>query len=160
MKLHSNPHGFTVIEILIVVLGAVLISSTAWYVYHGRQVKVTVSQPAKSTFLKPSQPLQPVTDQATLTGTVTTGPTSPVCKNGDSCSSVVTGRTVEAKDASGLVVSTSAIDANGKYSLTLKPGHYTLSLSAKVGMGNVTSGQVDVVAGNNSLNLTVDSGIR
>ena len=99
-----------------------------------------------------------VKGEATLEGTVTIGPTTPVCRAGSPCTSLVANHTIVAKDIQGNTVATTTTDSNGKYVFHLKPGRYTLvpvpSIGLNMGM------PVIVIGGDNHFNLNLDTGIR
>jgi len=103
------------------------------------------------------------TDSATsaiLSGVVSQGPTAPTCTDNMPCYSPVADRTLEALDANGSVAATTKTDSAGKYSLRLKPGHYTIKLTPPMGSSALNGNEVNLTSGSHELNLTVDSGIR
>ncbi len=97
---------------------------------------------------------------AALTGTVTEGPIAPICRPDVSCERSITNHTIEVLSTSGNIVATSKTDGTGRYSFALQPGHYKLVLVPQVGLSVGASGQVDVKAGQNTYNLSVDTGLR
>jgi len=107
---------------------------------------------------------------ATLSGTVTYGPTAPNCQYPRQCPSVYCGNTqcnqplanhqIQALDASGNIKAQATTDKDGKYSMKLAIGHYSLKLVPTVGLGGGTTYPVDVKAGANTFNIAADTGIR
>jgi hypothetical protein len=135
--------GFSLAIVALLVVVAAATSLISWRVY------VASSTPTSS-----------VEVGATLTGIISEGPTAPVCRTDVSCERPVSNHTVEALDSSGGIVAQGSTDDNGRYTLQLQPGHYTLVLVPKVGLGNIPDNQVDVKAGVNTHNLSVDTGLR
>lgn len=104
--------------------------------------------------------VQPQQVTALLTGIVTSGPTTPVCREGVSCTVPVASHVVQVLDDSGAVAATTKTDENGRYAVQLKPGAYMIVLSPRVGVGARQNKYVTVHKGTNSLDITVDTGIR
>lgn len=96
---------------------------------------------------------------ATVTGTVTEGPTTPVCMVGRPCDQPVANHTLEAIDASGKIAAQTTTATDGSYTLKLAPGNYTLVLVPKLGM-SVNGSQLTAVSGAQTHNIAVDSGLR
>lgn len=137
----SRMLGFTLIFLIVaVVVVAIVLGVVGWRVYD-----VLISRSGGN-------------QETTLTGFVTEGPISPVCRMGDSCTRPITNHTVEAVVQGGVVASAST-DNSGYYRLSLKPGRYSLMLVPKVGT-RITNSQVNVVAGANTFNISIDTGIR
>jgi hypothetical protein len=94
-----------------------------------------------------------------LHGTVTKGPTMPVCRVGESCSAPAqvtllfhrAGRTYRTRSA-----------PNGAYRITLPPGYYAVSTVERIGITrNIRPHAVHVRRGHNDrLDFTIDTGIR
>lgn len=94
-----------------------------------------------------------------LHGTVTKGPTQPVCRVGEPCSAPAqvtllfrrAGHTYRTRSA-----------ANGVYRITLAPGYYTVSTVERIGITpNIRPRAVHVRrAHNDRLNFEIDTGIR
>ena len=100
-----------------------------------------------------------------LHGTVTKGPTMPVCRVSQSCSApaqvtLVFRRTGTAAAAGRVYRIRSA--ANGAYRIVLQPGYYTVSTVERIGiMRNIRPHTVHVrLARNDKLDFTIDTGIR
>jgi len=96
---------------------------------------------------------------ATLSGTVSIGPSSPVCISGQPCSRVLANYMLEARDASGNLAATTKTDSNGDYTMNLAPGTYTISTLPKVGIGE-PGRQVTVKSGANHFDIVFDTGLR
>ena len=90
-----------------------------------------------------------------LWGSVTIGPTTPVCNAGMSCSAAAKQATMTFSRP-GRIVSTKTDDA-GRYRIRLAVGAWTVS--ASVGM-RTTPMTVLVRAGTHRANFAVDTGIR
>ena len=92
-------------------------------------------------------------------GTVTKGPTTPVCRVGEPCSGPAqvtllfrrAGHTYRARSA-----------ANGAYRITLPAGYYTVSTVERIGITrNIRPQAVHVRRGHNDrLDFSIDTGIR
>ncbi len=99
-----------------------------------------------------------------LHGTVTKGPTMPVCRVGQPCTApaqvtllfhrktaVGVARTYRARSA-----------ADGHYRITLAPGYYTVSTAERIGITpNIRPQRIHVRAGHlDLLDFSIDTGIR
>jgi hypothetical protein len=92
-------------------------------------------------------------------GTVTKGPTMPVCREGESCSAPAqvtllfrrAGHTYRTRSA-----------ANGSYRIKLPAGYYTVTTVERIGITrNIRPGAVHVRLGHvDKLNFSIDTGIR
>jgi hypothetical protein len=98
-------------------------------------------------------------------GTVTKGPTMPVCRVGESCTApaqvtLVFRRTGTGAYAGRVYRTRSA--ANGAYRIVLLPGYYTVSTVERIGiMRNIRPHAVHVRRGyNDKLDFRIDTGIR
>lgn len=150
----TDQKGFSVIELLFLVVILGVLGVTGWYVYHA-------TQGASSTYATTNTNKPPATILATLSGIVTEGPNSPVAKASDSGTEVVvSNHVIQAQNAQGKVVAVTKTDALGKYTFRIHPGQYTLVLVPQIGMGVIKSNTIDVVSGANTLNLVADTGIR
>lgn len=96
---------------------------------------------------------------ATVSGTVTEGPTTPVCMLNTPCDRPVANHTLEALDTAGNVAAQTTTAADGSYTLRLSPGHYTLVLVPKLGM-SLNGSRLVAASGSQTHDITVDSGIR
>lgn len=139
-----DRQGSSALWLVLLVLVVAMTGVIGWRVYEARS----------------SANIGTTSAEATLTGTVTEGPTAPVCREGDSCTRTVSNHTIEALDVSNSIAATSKTDDNGRYTLRLQPGRYTLILVPQIGLGHTANGQVDVKAGITTHDLTVDTGIR
>lgn len=97
---------------------------------------------------------------ATLSGTVTEGPTTPVCTDSTPCSSPAINHIVQALDPNGSVIASATTNSNGEYVLHLRPGHYALKVVPQIGVGSTQEKNLDVIAGDNTFNISIDTGIR
>jgi len=114
-------------------------------------------------YKQPPQPSSSVNGQTAtviLSGTVTRGPITPTCNDNQPCYSPVASHTIQALDSSGNIAATTLTSDTGKYSMNLKPGHYTLKLVPQVGSSMPGNDEVDVADTPKEFNLTIDSGIR
>jgi hypothetical protein len=93
-------------------------------------------------------------------GTVSRGPTTPVCKIGTPCSAPAVGA-VLVFSRSGSVVARVRTGAGGRYSVRLPPGFYAVRLSPVQKIGGLKPSQVHVRAGVDAhLDFRIDTGIR
>jgi hypothetical protein len=94
-----------------------------------------------------------------LHGTVTMGPTMPVCRVGQSCSGPAQ-VTLLFRRADRIYRSRSA--PNGAYRITLPPGYYTVTTLERIGITrNIRPRAVHVRRGyNDKLDFSIDTGIR
>jgi hypothetical protein len=100
-----------------------------------------------------------------LHGTVMKGPTTPVCRVGQSCSAPAQVTLIFRRTGTGATAGTayrarSAV--NGAYRIVLLPGYYTVSTVQRIGITrNVRPHAVRVRFGHNDkLDFTIDTGIR
>jgi hypothetical protein len=100
----------------------------------------------------------------TLVGRVLLSPTTPVCREDQPCSAPLPNRQVQIKRADGTVAATVTTDQQGRFTVALAPGTYTVHVVLGPGVPGVSqtsSGAVTIVAGQTaSVTVTVDSGIR
>lgn len=139
---NNRSNGFGLIALLVVLVVAAGIAF-GWYAYHTGGI-TNILKSAKKT--------------AVVTGIVTSGPITPVCRAGESCISVVSNHTIELEDANGVVAASAKTNDNGLYVLNVYPGTYTLVLVPKIGLG--AGKQVTVKSGMNNVDYMVDSGLR
>ena len=92
---------------------------------------------------------------AVLHGTVTIGPTTPVCQAGDPCTKPAAAVVLEFAGAKHVV--TVRTNGHGRYTITLPAGLYAVRASA--GM-RIQPAQVTVRAGTHSRSFAIDTGIR
>jgi hypothetical protein len=137
--------GFSTLWFGALAIVVVAIGLTGWRVYELRSA---------------SQISSDTSAQATLAGTVTEGPTTPVCVSTVPCERPVANHTIEAINSTGSVVATNETSSSGQYSFHLEPGRYTLVLVPKIGLPGTPNDQVDVKAGANTFNLSVDTGLK
>jgi hypothetical protein len=92
-----------------------------------------------------------------LHGTVTKGPTTPVCQVGMPCTAPAAHTTLVFTRAG--VAKRTATDTDGRYRITLAPGYYAVrAVGARFGMRPT---KVHVSRGPNlRLNFSIDTGIR
>ena len=96
-----------------------------------------------------------------LHGTVTRGPTSPVCRVGVPCTAPAVGALLIFSHA-GHAVARVHTGTGGRYSVKLAPGEYTVALSPlpRIGFG-IRPGSVHVAPRTNErLDFSIDTGIR
>ena len=100
-------------------------------------------------------------EAGSLYGTVTRGPTSPVCRAGMPCSEPAGGARLvfAAKGRADAIV---VVAKDGSYSVTLAPGVYTMAVSPRQPIGGgVQPATVRVVAGRTrNVDFLIDTGIR
>ena len=92
---------------------------------------------------------------AVLHGTVTIGPTTPVCQPGVPCTKPAAAVVLQFTRAKHVFVART--DGRGKYSITLPAGVY--AVRASVGM-RIQPVQVTVRVGSHSRSFAIDTGIR
>ena len=98
---------------------------------------------------------------ATVTGRVTAGPTCPVERVGHPCPPAPVAATVQAKTSRGRVAASTHTDANGRYSLHLPSGSYTLVAVTSKPLPRCSPVKVSVKANRSTrAAISCDSGIR
>ena len=109
----------------------------------------------------PGRTTSPGGEQGSLHGTVTRGPTSPVCENGKPCSAPASGTQLIFTLLDDGPVTTVTAAEDGSYSVSLAPGVYTVTVAPQpIGRG-VEPGKVRVTAGQDrSVDFQIDTGIR
>jgi len=97
----------------------------------------------------------------TVSGVVLSAPSCPVERSGSPCPPrAVPGAEVTASRRGSTVARVRA-DGNGRFTMTLAAGDYTVTARVIGGIGSSASTQVTVAAGGDAaVTLTVDSGIR
>ena len=157
--MRQNQKGFGVIVALLTVLLVGAVGLMVWFVYNARQ------QPLNS----PTETKSSATEQCNndsnlsiLSGAVTEGPIRPgPVRQGEQSSRPVGNHAIEARDSNAQVIATTKTDNDGKYVLCLKPGHYALVLSPKVGLGTIKGNEVEVTKGSNrNFDISLDTGLR
>lgn len=96
-----------------------------------------------------------------LYGTVTRGPTKPVCEVGTPCTAPAVGaRLVFSRG--GVAAATVVTGKGGRYRIGLRPGSYTVRAGAKLTIGRGLEPHAVVVPRGRFLraNFTIDTGIR
>lgn len=148
---NKQERGFGIAGLLLLIAIIAVFVSLMWYGYQSGRFDNVPFMPML---------LHRVGDKniATLTGTVTAGPTMPVCIAGKPCTKVVNDRIINAEDANGNVVATAMTDKNGVYTMYLAPGKYTLVSVPAIGLR--PSQQVTVASGMNHFDMQLDTGIR
>jgi hypothetical protein len=95
----------------------------------------------------------------TLHGTVTRGPTTPVCRMGATCSGPASGQRIVFKGAGGSAKSVVAAK-DGSYSVSLPPGVYAVAV-LPLQIGGIQPSTVRVAAGRaRKADFRIDTGIR
>jgi hypothetical protein len=94
-----------------------------------------------------------------LQGIVTKGPTTPVCRQGESCSAPV--QVTLLFHRAGLTFRTRSAP-NGRYRILLRPGYYTVTTLERIGIGRIIVPRAVHVrrAYVDRLNFAIDTGIR
>ncbi len=149
---HRQETGFGIlIGLVILVVVFAIFASLIWYGYKSGRFDGLPFAPTV---------LHTIGDKnvATLTGTVTAGPTSPVCGSGQLCMRIVTDRVMNAEDMNGTIVATARTDRKGVYTMYLAPGAYVLVPVPAIGLGR--GKEVTVKAGVNHFDVMLDTGIR
>lgn len=100
-------------------------------------------------------------DSGGLYGTVTRGPTTPVCQTGKSCSEPASGAKL-LFDRGGHVAARVVVAKDGSYSVRLAPGKYTIVVEPRPSVGRgIDPSRVRVSSGpRRELDLQIDTGIR
>ena len=158
-----NQYGFGAILLVLVIVIVAAIGAMGWYVYQSLHNMNTTYNAATSTSTKSGPKFsskKSATGTAVLSGVVTEGPTSPVEQSGTPSDAPVTNHIVQAKNTKGIAVTSTKTDSQGKYTLHLIPGIYTLVLVPKVGLADPSNNTVQVKPGANTLDLSLDTGIR
>ena len=154
--------GLGVVEIILVLVLISAVGAIGWYVYQAlKSINHTYdSATATSSRAAPKFGSRLNQSLATLSGTITAGPVSPVTKLGDPNVAVVANHGLQLKNAQGNVVLSSKTDSQGKYLFHVSPGNYTVVLTPPIGLGVLKNNAIRVVAGANRLDLVADTGIR
>ena len=106
----------------------------------------------------PSQSNTGGLDRTGLEGTVTLGPTQPVCQEGEPCEAPLQAQFTLRRD--GRVVSRFASDSSGHFPVYAAPGTYTVVPAQPVGIGVQTPEVIVQQRGLTHINLSFDTGIR
>ena len=103
----------------------------------------------------------PGDEKGGLYGTVTRGPTTPVCQEGIPCSEPASGAKLLFSQA-GEVVASVVVAKDGSYSVSVAPGTYTVAVAPPTPVGGgLNLDAVHVVAGPaRKLDFQIDTGIR
>jgi hypothetical protein len=95
-----------------------------------------------------------------LYGTVTRGPTSPVCRAGIPCWEPASGARLLFRQ-NGRAAASVVVAKDGSYSVKLAPGTYTVAVPPQPSVGGITPMTVRVVAGRTrKVAFQVDTGMR
>jgi hypothetical protein len=96
-----------------------------------------------------------------LHGTITRGPTTPVCQVGRACTAPMTGATLVFRH-NGVVAGRARSDAKGRYSVRLRLGTYAVSMAVRPKIGSGVKPQMIRLsrAAPTRINFFVDTGIR
>jgi hypothetical protein len=96
-----------------------------------------------------------------LTGTVTRGPTTPVCKVDEPCEAPAAGFVLSFQRAGAAAPVRTRTDAEGRYRVALPAGIYTVAGPARAIGRGVVPMRVHVRAGHlDRIDFSVDTGIR
>jgi hypothetical protein len=128
----------------------------------------TTSQPAPSSTTTTTAPrpttttTPPAPPPGTGTyGTVTAGPTCPVERPDQPCPPQPVSAQIDAQDSTGRVAGTTHSDSQGRYTLPLPPGDYTLNASTGNSMPRCQPVKVTVTSGSPTrADISCDTGIR
>jgi hypothetical protein len=104
----------------------------------------------------------PPADGAGVSGTVTAGPTCPVERPDQPCPpDPVAAATIDAIDTAGHIAQRATTDSAGRYSISLRPGGYTLQVSLPEPFPVCPDTSVTVTAGSVVTgDILCDTGIR
>jgi hypothetical protein len=96
-----------------------------------------------------------------LHGTITRGPTTPVCQVGKPCTAPMSGA-VLVFTRNGVVAARARSDSHGHYSLRLRLGTYTVSMAVRPKIGSGVKPQTITLrrAVSTRIDFFVDTGIR
>jgi hypothetical protein len=96
-----------------------------------------------------------------LHGTITRGPTTPVCQVGKPCTAPMAGATL-VFTRNGTVVARARSDSYGHYSVRLRLGTYTVSMAVRPKLGSGVKPQTITLrrAAPTRIDFFVDTGIR
>lgn len=145
MKLKAN--GFAIIEILILVVVLCVLMGMGWYIHNHNESGILQNHSES-------------TSQASLTGVIVKTPISPNSQFATSNEAVVSGHTLQAIDTQGKIVASTKTDRQGRYMLRLAPGKYKLQLVPAISPSGTVVGTVTIKPGENTYNISVDTGIR
>lgn len=153
MKIHRHDsNGFGLVLLLLSLSITLVVGSAGWYVWRFAQSK---NKPAVTTSTDTNQ-----SKEAILTGILSTGPTEPVCRDGQTCGgAVASNHIVIVLDNNGKTVASTKTNDMGVYTFNLQAGQYVLKLEPKIGMSDA-SYRVTVAPGTNNYDIEADSGIR
>jgi hypothetical protein len=98
---------------------------------------------------------------ALLHGTITRGPTTPVCQVGKPCSAPMANAVLVFR-RNGIVAARARSDANGRYSVRLRLGAYAVSLAVRPRLGSGLKPQTITLrrVAPTRIDFFVDTGIR
>jgi len=123
-----------------------------------KQGPVVTASPSSSA--RPATPSPTISPANTATykvsGTLTLGPTSPVCSVSKPCTAPIANHEV---DIVGSIPAKTYSDAQGRFTVYLPPGNYSITLNPQVGQGN-KSWPFTVTNQPVTLPISVDSGMR
>lgn len=163
VHMKRTQHGFGALFVILILVIAAAVGAMGWYVYRSLQnmnatygSATTTSNQAGPKFSSKAAGK----NTATLSGVITEGPTSPLSQAGTPSDAPVANHVVQARNAGGKTIASTKTNDQGKYTLHLAPGSYSLVLVPKVGLADPTNNTVQVKPGVNTLNLSVDTGIR
>jgi hypothetical protein len=96
-----------------------------------------------------------------LHGTITRGPTTPVCQVGKPCSAPMTNAVLVFR-RNGIVAARARSDVHGHYSVRLRPGAYSVSMAVRPKIGTGVKPQAIRLRRAVSIRIDfyVDTGIR
>jgi hypothetical protein len=96
-----------------------------------------------------------------LHGTITRGPTTPVCQVGTPCTAPMAGAVLVFR-RNGVVAGRARSDAKGHYSVQLRLGTYTVSMAVRPKIGSGVKPQTIRLSRpvSTRINFFVDTGIR
>lgn len=97
--------------------------------------------------------------RAGLRGTVIRGPTSPVCRTGQSCSKPAA-KTLLLLTRSGRPALRIRTDAHGSYRASLEPGTYRVTIPRREGMAIAPRSAIVTADRTRRVDFRIDTGIR
>lgn len=95
-------------------------------------------------------------DMIELTGSLSQGPTMPVCDQATPCYQPVANQLVHVITSGGWPAGSTTTDSQGRYNIRLKPGRYSLQVTGR----NLTNNQIELTLENNRLDIIIDTGLR
>ena len=167
-KIHKSAARPPTIAIALVIVIILALAAAVYLTSFGNGTRTTGSSSSTGT-QSSTTTSGSTTIQGVVTGTVTVGPSQPVCSTNQSCNEDMTGYslifTLQCPGQSDCQTSAAVLSPSGHYSVLLPPGNYTVTgLSPSCNWVGCTSAfpRTVTVQGGMQLvfNVDIDTGIR